>query len=47
MEIKNEIKNYLENDVPNYLVENDLLNITLYGEIIIGNGFNQKKLTIT
>ena len=44
IEIKNEIKNYLENDVPNYLVENNLFKIALYGEIIRGNGFNQKKI---
>lgn len=44
IEIKNEIKNYLENDVPNYLVENELLNVALYGEIIRGNSFNQKKI---
>ena len=43
MEINNDIKNYL-NDVPNYLLENDLLTITLYGEIIKGNGFNQSKI---
>ena len=43
MEINNDIKNYL-NDVPNYLLENDLLNITLFGETIKGNGFNQSKI---
>ena len=43
IEINNEIKNYI-NDVPNYLVEKNILNITLYGEIIKGNGFNQSKI---
>jgi len=44
IEIKNEIKNFLENNVPNYLVENGILNIALYGEIIRGNVFNQIKI---
>ena len=43
IEINNEIKNYI-NDVPNYLVKKNILNITLYGEIIKGNGFNQSRI---